>query len=93
MFLTQRETKTRPLTWKKKGRSLREIEDRIRPLSWAEKIALIQDIAEMLHDDPDELLLQRLQMAAETIDPRYSGPIEAYKAASQLQALLEQEQI
>jgi hypothetical protein len=71
--------------------SLVEIEEQIRPLSQAEKITLIQDIAEMLKEDSDNILLQRLKMAAEAADPLYSGPIEAYEAANQLQALLEKE--
>jgi hypothetical protein len=71
--------------------SLVEIEEHIRPLSHAEKIQLIQDIAEMLKEDADTALLQRLMMAAEAADPRYPGPIEAYEAANQLQALLEKE--
>jgi hypothetical protein len=45
--------------------------------------------AEMLKEDSDENLLQRLKMAAEAADPRYSGSIEAYEAANPLQVLLE----
>ena len=44
----------------------------------------------MLQEDADAKLLQRLRMAAAS-DPRYPGPIEAYAAANQLQALLQQE--
>ena len=71
--------------------SLVEIEEHIRPLSHAEKIQLIQDIAEMLKEDADAALLQRLKMAAEAADPCYPGPLEAYEAANQLQVLLEKE--
>ena len=71
--------------------SLVEIEEQIKPLSQAEKIILIQDIAEMLKEDSDAALLQRLNMAAEAADPLYPGPIEAYEAANQLQTLFEKE--
>lgn len=71
--------------------SLVEIEEQIKPLSQAEKITLIQDIAEMLKEDSDAALLQRLKMAAEAADPLYPGPIEAYEAANQLQILFEKE--
>jgi hypothetical protein len=91
MFVTKRAMSMRTRNRPKKEGHLLEIEEQIRPLSQAEKIVLIQDIAEMLQEDADERLLQRLQMAAAAADPRAPGLIEAYEAASQLQALLDQE--
>lgn len=71
--------------------SIVEIERYIKPLSYAEKIQLIQDIAEMLKDAADDVLLHRLDKAAETVGPQCSGPLEAYEAARQLHNLARKE--
>ena len=73
--------------------SIVEIKSFIQPLSYAEKIQLIQDIAEMLKEDADDELLQRLSKAATTPGPSCSGPLEAYEAAAQLHNLVRKETV
>lgn len=73
--------------------SIVEIKSYIRPLSYVEKIQLIQEIAEMLKEDADDELLQRLGKAAANPGPRCSGPLEAYKAAAQLHNLVRKETV
>lgn len=69
-----------------------EIEEQIKPLSHHEKIQLIQDIAEMLKPNTDDVL-RRFEQAAEASEPYHQGPLEAYTAAQQLQAFLKQERV
>ncbi len=69
---------------------LHEIEEAIQPLSQHEKIQLIQDVAEMLKPSP-HAVLRRFEKVTETVEPHDHGPLEAYTAAQQLHALLEQE--
>ena len=69
---------------------LHEIEEAIKPLSQHEKIQLIQDVAEMLKPSPNTVL-RRFEQVADTTVPSNHGPLEAYTAAQQLHALLNQE--
>ncbi len=68
--------------------SLAEIEEQIRPLDHTQKIRLIQDIAEMLNEPSDNELIRCIEKAA---DPLFSGPLEAYEAAKQLQDIVKKE--
>jgi len=70
-----------------------EIEKYIRPLSYAEKIQLIQNIAEMLKDATDDVLLHHQYTAAEAAGSQCFGPLEAYEAAAQLHNLAKTETV
>ncbi len=49
------------------------------------RIRLIQDIAEMLKEPSDNELLRCIEKATKAANPQFSGPLEAYEAAKQLQ--------
>ena len=87
----QKKTRVKSSMRRKHKRNVAAIEEQIRPLSSADKLDLIQAITEMLREDTDEQMLERLRVAAAATDPCLPGPIEAYEAASQLQTLLKQE--
>lgn len=69
---------------------LHEIEEQIKPLSLMEKVRLIQDVAEMLKPNSNDVL-HRIEQAAAISEPYNHGPLEAYTAAQQLQDFFKQD--